>query len=83
MATQESKTKEYFIKQGEGKNEKTVMKITITQPAGVTYSDIIWDSKTGMVSAIINGVRKPIPFEGQSYGKLDPAGFTAHGFQAI
>jgi hypothetical protein len=76
METQESKTKTYSIKQ----NDKEVMSITITQPAGVTYNDIIWDSKTGMVSAIIDGVRKPIPFEGQSYGKLDPTGFTAYGF---
>lgn len=73
------KTRTYSISQ-EGKE---VMSITITQPNGVTYTNIQWDSKTGIVSAEINGERKPIPFSGISCGKLQPLSFSAEGISEI
>lgn len=74
-----AKTRTYTISQ----NGEEVMSITITQPDDVVYQNIQWDSKTGMVSAEIDGKRKPIPFTGKSCGKLMPAGFVAEGFRNI
>lgn len=74
-----SKTKEYSISQSGGE----VFKITITEPEGVTYEDIIWDSKTGLVTAIVDGERKIIPYTGTAIGTLAPKGFTATNIYTV
>ena len=45
--------------------------IIIKEPA----KDIIWDSKTGMVSGIVDGKRRAIDYVGQSLGSL-PTGHS-------
>jgi hypothetical protein len=79
-------TKTYLVKQ----NEKTVYSITITDPTASedkttipTYSEIQWDSKTGMVTAKVNGARTAIPYIGKSYGTLQPAPFEVENIYAI
>lgn len=60
-------------------NGEVVMSITITPPKGVTYTNIEWDSRTGLVTANVDGSeqRKPINYTGQSYGTLQPEPFEA------
>lgn len=79
-------TKTYLVKQ----NGETVYSITITDPTASanentisTYSEIQWDSKTGMVTAKVNGVRTPIPYVGKSYGTLQPAPFEVENIYAM
>lgn len=71
--------KTYTIKQ----DDKTILSITIDPPAGVTYSDIQWDSKTGLVTALTDTGRKPIPYTGTSYGTIEPKAFEASNFTNI
>lgn len=64
--------------------ERTVLEISIEQPEGKFYKDILWDSKTGLVTAevYIGGIsqgRQAIPYKGKGMGKLNPAPLTAHG----
>lgn len=72
-------TRDYTIQQkDESGNYVDVMKITITEPAGVVYSNIEWDSRTGIVTARVNGSeRTPIPYTGVALGKLKPGPFVA------
>lgn len=79
-------TKTYLVKQ----NGETVYSVTITDPTASadktttpTYSEIQWDSKTGMVTAKVKGVRTPIPYIGKSYGTLQPAPFEVENIYAI
>lgn len=74
-------TKTYSIKQ----TGTTILTITITEPEGKTYSDIQWDSKTGLVTAIIDSdtERKPIPYIGKSYGTIQPGPFEAENIYSI
>jgi hypothetical protein len=39
-------------------------------------TDLQWDSKTGIVSGLVNGVRKPVPYTGDSLGTI-PVGGTS------
>ena len=73
--------KTYIIKQ----ENNIVMQITITFQDTETYENIQWDSRTGLVSANINGSseRKLIPFKGISYGSLQPGPFEAIGISDI
>ena len=70
-------TKTYYIFQ----NGKTVMQITISQPDGTKYTNIQWDSKTGLVTANVNGseIRTPIPYTGVGCGKIEPGPFETRG----
>lgn len=58
-----------------------VLEITIEQPDGVKYSNIQWDSKTGLVTANINGSekREAIPYTGRGLGKIAPGPFRTSG----
>lgn len=71
------KTKTYHITQ----NEQKIMEITIVQPDDVKYTNIQWDSNTGLVTANINGseVRSPIPYTGVGCGKIEPGPFETKG----
>jgi hypothetical protein len=40
------------------------------------YNNIKWNSKTGMVSSVINGAEKPIPYTGNSLGSIPVGGLT-------
>ena len=73
-------TKTYKITQ----NDVTVLSITIDDPGGV-YRDIQWDSRTGLVTAVIgtNSERIPIPYTGNACGKLSPEAFTATNIYAM
>jgi hypothetical protein len=53
------------------------LSITITNKSEATYSNIVWNSKTGIVSAKKDGDTepKPIPFTGNSLGTI-PVGQT-------
>ena len=64
-------------------NNKTILSITIEKPDNVEYTDIQWDSKTGLVTAIINGERVPIPYSGGSAGAISPENFQAENFTGI
>lgn len=46
--------------------------ITVTPPTGKSYTDLIWNSKTGLVKAKLSGddESKPIPFTGNSLGEI-------------
>jgi hypothetical protein len=35
-----------------------------------------WDSKTGIVSGLVSGVRKPVPYTGNSLGAIPVGGLT-------
>lgn len=64
--------------------EITAFEIEIEQPDDKVYNKILWDSKTGLVTAevYIGGIsqgRQAIPYKGKGMGKLQPAAFTAHG----
>ena len=72
-------SKTYSIKQ----NEKTILSITIDPPTGTNYTNLQWDSKTGLVTAIVDGKRKPIPYTGKSYGTINPGAFTAENLSNI
>jgi hypothetical protein len=75
-------TKTYNIIQ----NGIPILSITIDQPTGVEYSDMQWDSRTGLVTAKINGgERKAIQYTGNSLGAIppDPNGFTAENVTGI
>ena len=67
-------SKTYIIKQG-----TVTHSITITLPEGEieSYTEFQWDSRTGIVSAIKNGVRVPIPYTGDSLCKLEPGPITS------
>lgn len=67
--------KTYKVKQ----NGLTVLEITIKQPEDTVYTNIQWDSKTGLVTANVNGDSKrvPIHYTGTSYGVLQPGPFEA------
>ena len=69
------KVKTYTITQ----NGEKALSITITVPDGQKYSNIQWDSQTGLVTAEINGIRQLIPYDGLGCGKLEPAPFEAEG----
>ena len=60
-------------------NGEVVMAITITLPPNTTYTNIEWDSRTGLVTANVNGekTRRAIPYTGTSYGTLQPGPFEA------
>lgn len=75
------KTKTYSISQ----NGQVVMSITITQPKGVKYTNIQWDSKTGVVTANVNNSNKriPIPFIGEASGRISPGPFQTDGIYNI
>ena len=73
-------TKTYTITQ----NGIKVFEIIIEQPSDKTYTNIQWDSKTGLVTAEIDGEsRTPIPFKGVSYGYLEPGPFEARNIYYI
>lgn len=74
-------SKTYAIKQ----NGKTVLAITITEPEGVSYTEIQWDSKTGLVTAKVNGktAREPIPYTGKGCGCIEPGPFEGENIYAI
>lgn len=72
-------TKTYEINQ----NNQTILSITVEQPAGKNYSNMQWDSKTGLVTAVIDGKRKPIPYSGNSIGTIQPEDFTATNMTGI
>jgi hypothetical protein len=60
------------------------MKITITEPPGVIYSNIVWDSRTGLVTAKVNGSDpEPIPYTGEALGKLKPGQFVANNITTM
>lgn len=86
MAIDRKLTKTYTFKQKDedGKDE-VVASIKITEPKGKVYTNIIWDSKTGLVTANENGSKNRIiiPHEGNALVKLKPAPFTAEGVYAI
>jgi hypothetical protein len=42
-----------------------------------------WDSKTGLVTAVIDGERKPIQYSGNSMGAIQPEDFTATNMTGI
>lgn len=48
-----------------------------------TYSDIEWNSKTGIVSANIDGVREPIAFTGNSLGSVPVEGISNWGLKQV
>lgn len=74
-------TKTYNIIQ----NGAPILSITVEQPEEVEYSDIQWDSRTGLVTAEINGKRQAIQYTGNSLGAIppDPNGFTAENVTGI
>lgn len=65
--------------------EQEVMSITITVPDNTTYDDIQWDSKTGLVTAKVNGAsnRTLIPFTGVSLGALEPEPYTTENITSM
>ena len=78
-------TKTYSIKiHG---SEDPILKIEIEQPNDVEYTDIQWDSRTGLVTAKVNNseARKAIQYTGNSLGAIppDPNGFTAENVTGI
>jgi hypothetical protein len=74
-------TKTYNIIQ----NNAPILSITVDQPADVEYSNMQWDSRTGLVTAEINGKRQAIQYTGNSLGAIppDPNGFTAENVTGI
>lgn len=52
--------------------------ITITIPDNEisNYSNFQWDSRTGLVTAIKNGKRVPVPYTGNAVGTLQPGNYT-------
>lgn len=81
------KSKSYSIKRDIDKKE--IAQITIEQPDGVTYSDITWDSSTGLVTAKIkkgNGPVEgpfPIPYKGKGIVQIPPEPFVLENFYDI
>ena len=67
-------SKTYTITQG-----TVVHSITITLPDSelTSYTDFQWDSRTGIVSAVKNEVRVPIPYAGNSICMLEPGEITS------
>lgn len=59
----------YKIKQ----NGVEIFSITVNFPEGATYTDIEWDSKTGLVTAKKNGgSRVPLEYTGNALGTIEP-----------
>lgn len=50
-------------------NGQAILSITVEDP-GNKYSNLQWDSKTGLVTAVIDGKRKPIKYSGNSIGAI-------------
>ena len=59
----------YKIKQ----NGEEIFSITVKFPSGATYTDIQWDSKTGLVTAKKNGTEiVPLEYTGNGLGTIKP-----------
>ena len=59
----------YKIKQ----NGIEIFSITVKFPSNAIYTDVQWDSKTGLVTAIKNGAeRVPLEYTGNALGTIDP-----------
>lgn len=81
---------EYIIEAKQPGGEfKVVKKITIKPPDGTNYTDMEWDSRTGLVTGRINGDEKRviIPYEevipNSGLGALPPAAIKTEGIQSM
>ena len=70
-----SYTKTYRVVQ----DEKEILKVTVTFDPSILYQDIIWDSKTGLVTAKVDGKRVVLPHTGKSCGTIAPGTFETEG----
>lgn len=82
---------EYIIKakQPSGNEFEVIKKIIIDPPSGTNYTDMEWDSRTGLVTGKINGDEKRviIPYEegipNSGLGTLPPAAIETEGIQSM
>lgn len=68
-------TKNYRIIQ----NEEDILSITVTFDSSAVYENIIWDSKTGLVTAEVDGEKMVLPHTGNSCGAIAPGVFSTEG----
>ena len=65
-------------------NNITVFEFTVTYPDDTkTYLYPKWDSKTGLVTAEVDGKRIPLETSGVTTGTLEPAPFEAINVEAM
>ena len=73
-------TKTYTIKQ----NNQTLFEITVKAPDEYSYSNLKWDSETGLVTATRgDGKKVVLECEGNSVGKIPPGPITTTNIKSV
>lgn len=73
-------TKAYTIR--ETVSGKVVFSFTVNIPNN-QYTNLKWDSRTGLVTALYQGKRVPLETSGNTFGTLNPVAFTAENITSM
>lgn len=68
-------TKNYKIIQ----DGEAILSVVVTFDSSKLYTDITWDSKTGLITALVDGERVVLPHTGNSCGTIAPGTFETEG----
>ena len=61
-------------------NNREVLSATVTLDSSVSYQNIVWDSKTGLITAQVDEETVVLSHTGKAYGTIAPGEFTTIGF---
>ena len=75
----------YIIRKGTGSTGEVLFKFTIDITNPEDYTDYVWDSKTGLVTATKKGTDKTyiIPTKGNTIGTIPAGAFNTEGIIQI